>query len=60
MMIDAQVRAAPDAINRINIHEEDERAYWCRKWGVTRSELVQAVHEVGTSLAAVARRLDRD
>ena len=45
--------------NRVNIHEPYEVNYWCKKWGVSKDQLVRAVKAVGTSKSAVARHLGK-
>ena len=50
---------APRDVSRVNLDEEDEIAYWSRKWGVTPNELVAAVDAVGESASAVASHLGK-
>ena len=45
--------------NKVNIHEPYEINYWCKKWGVTRDQLVAAVKAVGISKTAVAKYLGK-
>jgi hypothetical protein len=45
--------------NRVNIHEPYEVNYWCKKWGVSKDQLVGAVKAVGTSKSAVAQHLGK-
>jgi len=40
--------------NKVNIHEPYEVNYWCKKWGVSKEQLIAAVKAVGTSKNAVA------
>lgn len=40
-------RGSPDTL-RINVHEQWEASSWARKFGVTVTELVDAVRAVGT------------
>ena len=53
-----QIKEPADG-NKVNIHEPYEVNYWCRKWGVTKDQLVAAVKAVGTSKAAVAKYLGK-
>jgi hypothetical protein len=52
------LRGKPDR-DRINIHEDYEVRYWCNALGVTRDQLVAAVHAVGPMVADVRRRLGK-
>ena len=45
--------------NKVNIHEPYEVNYWCKKWGVTKEQLVAAVKAVGSSKYAVAGYLGK-
>ena len=40
--------------SKVNIHEPYEVNYWCKKWGISKDQLVTAVKAVGTSKTAVA------
>lgn len=51
-------RRQPEDPYRINIHESWELKYWSKKFGVTKEELIHAVKEVGTSVAAVKLYLE--
>ena len=42
---------------RINVRQRWEVAYWIRKFGVTRKELLAAVREVGPMAVNVQNRL---
>lgn len=55
---DLTIRGPQDP-TKINIHEEHEIRSWTKKFGVTRQQLIDAVHAVGTSAAAVARYLGK-
>lgn len=44
---------------RVNIHEEHERRYWCEKLGVSIDELRSAVQHVGPMVWNVARHLGK-
>jgi len=45
--------------SKVNIHEPYEVNYWCKKWGVSKSQLEAAVKSVGTSKFAVAKYLGK-
>jgi len=44
---------------RINLSQEREVAYWMKRLGVSREQLTEAVRSVGSTVAAVARRLNK-
>ena len=44
---------------RINTAEDYDIIYWSKVLGVTREQLVAAVKEVGDSVGAVKRHLER-
>ena len=50
-------KTGPKNALRVNIHEPWEVKYWCRKFGCTSAQLVDAVCAVGTSAATVRRDL---
>ncbi|MGP7795595.1 DUF3606 domain-containing protein [Sphingomonas sp. CLY1604] len=52
------IRRPADA-SRVNVHETWEVEYWTKKFGVTKTQLENAVKTVGTSAAAVARHLGK-
>lgn len=49
----------PQDASKINIHEEWELKYWCEKFGVTKTKLVQAVNTVGVSAEKVKAYLSK-
>ena len=53
---DKSIRGPQDA-SRVNVNQDHEVAYWCRKFGCTPSELKAAVKAVGVSSSAVERHL---
>ena len=50
----------PGDRSRINLRDEFEVAYWCRKLSCTRAELFAATREVGSIAGDVRRKLTRD
>lgn len=48
----------PDRI-RINIHEDYERRYWAKKFGVSEQRLREAVQKVGPMVQKVAEELNK-
>lgn len=58
-MPDDKKKTHPQDANRINISEDYEVSYWCKKFDCTKSELVAAVKAVGTSAAAVRKYLGK-
>jgi len=57
-MDNKQQVGAPDK-DRINVNEDYELNYWAKKWGVTTSEIRQAVDKVGTSVRNVQIYLNK-
>ena len=56
-MPDDKSKKFPQDSRRINIHERYELEYWSKRFRVTPQEVRNAVAAVGTSAAAVERRL---
>ena len=44
---------------KIDLSADDQVRYWCKHFGVTRSELVKVIEKVGHSAAAVEKALAR-
>lgn len=51
-------RGPPDT-TRVNVNEDWELRYWCKKFGCTPDQLRAAVKAVGVSSAAVERYLKK-
>lgn len=49
----------PQDPKQVNVHEPWEVKYWTQKFGVTPSQLKQAVKEVGTQVQSVKRHLGK-
>jgi hypothetical protein len=58
MSDDKRNTGSPDR-DRINVHEDDELAYWTQALGVSADELRAAVTAVGTDAAAVRRHFGK-
>lgn len=58
-MSDDLSKKRPQDASKINIHEPWELAYWCNALGVTKEQLIAAVHAVGVSVSAVRRHLGK-
>jgi len=58
-MPDDKKETRPQDASRINIHEDYEVHYWCKKFGCSKEELVKAVGVVGTSAAKVEEYLKK-
>jgi hypothetical protein len=58
-MPDNKQETRPQDASRVNIHEDYEVRYWCKKFGCTKEELVKAVGAVGTSAAKVEEYLKK-
>jgi hypothetical protein len=48
----------PDG-DRINTAKEQELAYWCEKWGVTRQQIFDCIKKVGASVPAIQKCLGK-
>ncbi|MBV9076671.1 MAG: DUF3606 domain-containing protein [Methylobacteriaceae bacterium] len=55
---DLSIRRPQDP-TKINVHEDWEIRYWCKKWSVTPDQLRAAVKAVGVSTKAVAAKLGK-
>jgi Protein of unknown function (DUF3606) len=58
LLPDAAKTASQDA-GRVNINEESEVEYWCRRFGVTPAQLRDAVAKVGDLARRVETELKR-
>lgn len=56
-MADDLTKRGPQDRSRININEDHERRYWMKELGISESQLREAVHAVGVSVAAVRAHL---
>ncbi|MDP9077908.1 MAG: DUF3606 domain-containing protein [Bacteroidota bacterium] len=43
----------------INVSEDDELQYWAKRFGITPEKLKSAVRAVGSSVATIARYLNK-
>ncbi|SDH79338.1 DUF3606 domain-containing protein [Bosea robiniae] len=58
-MADDKTNRGPQDRSRINFSEDYEVRYWTDKFGVSKSQLEEAVREVGSSTEAVEAELRR-
>jgi len=58
-MSDNLTKRGPQDRSKINIHEAWELKYWSDHFGVTQSQLIEAVRRVGVSAEAVRRLLGK-
>ena len=58
-MADDKTNRGPQDRSRINLSEDYEVRYWTDKFGVSKSQLEDAVREVGSSAEAVEAELRR-
>ncbi|MBO9702246.1 MAG: DUF3606 domain-containing protein [Sporocytophaga sp.] len=58
-MPDNLKKKRPQDATRINIHEAWELNFWAEELGVSKTELITAVVEAGTSVAAVKKHLGK-
>jgi hypothetical protein len=58
-MADSLTKTGAADRSRININEDYEVEYWTRRLGVSRDQLVRAVHKVGPIAADVLRELGK-
>jgi hypothetical protein len=56
-MADDRTLKGPQDRTRINLSEDYEVRYWCKKFGVTPDVLRAAVEKAGSSAAAVEKEL---
>jgi len=57
-MDNKNLRGPADA-SRINIHEDYEVTYWCKKFGCTKAQLAAAVKAVGVMVSKVKQHLGK-
>jgi hypothetical protein len=58
-MADDRTNRGPQDRSRINLGEDYEVRYWTDKFGVSKSQLEEAVRKTGSSAAAVEEALRR-
>ena len=58
-MADDKTNRGPQDRSRINLSEDYEVRYWTDKFGMSKSQLEDAVREVGSSAEAVEAELRR-
>ncbi len=58
-MVDDLDKRGPADRQRINVNEDWEVTWWCRKFGVTEAQLRAAVKAVGVMAKDVARYLGK-
>lgn len=58
-MADDKTKTRPQDAQRINVHEDYEIQYWCKKFGCTPDQLRAAVQKVGVMADAVEQELKR-
>jgi len=58
-MPDDKKKTGPADDSRVNIHQDYEVAYWCKKFGCTKAQLAAAVKAAGVSVAAVKKHLSK-
>lgn len=49
----------PQDPTKVNIHESWEVTYWCQKWNITSSKLIEAVGKVGVMVKDIERYLGK-
>ena len=49
----AQIRIRKPQLSEVDIHEPDELAMWCRRFGVTPLQLCSVIDRVGTDAQTV-------
>lgn len=58
-MSDDLSKRRPQDASKINLSEQWEIDYWCRKFGCTEARLRAAIKAVGNSSAAVEKYLNK-
>jgi hypothetical protein len=56
-MPDSKSNRGPADRARVNVHEDYEVRYWCKKFGCTKAQLVAAVKKAGVMAKNVAKEL---
>ncbi len=56
-MPDDKSKTRPQDSSRVNVHEPYEVEYWCKHFGCTKQQLVDAVKKVGVMVRDVEREL---
>ena len=56
-MVDNLENRGPADRARVNVNEPWEVRYWCKEFGCTEEQLLQAVQDVGTSAGDVRRKI---
>lgn len=59
VMADDKSKIGPQDAQRVNVHEDYEVQYWCKKFGCTPDQLKAAVKKVGVMADAVESELKR-
>ncbi len=57
-MSDDLTRRQPEDPTKVNINQQWEIDYWCRKFGVSEGELRQAIEKVGPMVKDVRQYLE--
>jgi hypothetical protein len=47
----------PQDRNRVNVNQDHELRYWCKRFGVSAERLREVVQRVGVSVEAIERQL---
>jgi hypothetical protein len=58
-MTDDKTQRVPRDAERVNVNEDYEVRYWCKKWGVSEQQLRDAVKRVGVMSKDVAKALGK-
>lgn len=58
-MVDDTTKRQPEDPKRVNINQEHEIAYWCKKWAISKDRLLKLVKEVGPMVADILKKLKR-
>ena len=58
-MADDTTKVGPADASKVNLNEDYEMRYWCKKFGCTREQLRDAVEKVGTAATAVEAELNK-
>ena len=58
-LADVRASTVPADASRVNVHDDSEVEYWCRKFGVAAAQLLAAVAKVGDLARRVETELKR-
>ena len=58
-MSDDKSKTAPQDASKVNVNQDYEVAYWCKKFNCTKAQLIKAVANVGVMANDVEKEVKR-